>query len=78
MASGVDLIVSFHLDGTCRRGQRCTFAHSWAERLEWICPICTKDGKIDYDSNIIILQYKFIGLYCVADGRTVGEFLETT
>ncbi len=69
----------FHLDGTCRCGQRCTYAHSWDERLEWICPICTKDGKCICDEKWQhILQYKCIGVYVVADGRTVGEFLKTT
>ena len=42
IASGVDKceFCRFHLDGTCRRS-RCTYAHSWGERAEWICPKCT-------------------------------------
>ena len=40
--------------------------------------ICTKDGKIDCDMKWQhILQYKRVGVYSVADGRTVAEFLET-
>ncbi len=80
VASGVDKcdLCHFHLDGTCCRGQCCTYAHSWAERLEWM-PYCTKDGELDCDTKWQhILQYKCIGEYAVTDGRTVGEFLETT
>jgi len=55
------------------------YAHNWAERLEWICPICTKDGEIDCDTKWQhILQYMSIGVYSEADGRTVAEFLEIT
>ena len=38
IASGVDKceLCRHHLDGDCRRGVRCTYAHSWDERLEWI------------------------------------------
>ena len=25
------------------------YAHSWDERLEWICPICTKDDRVERD-----------------------------
>ena len=44
---GVDKcdLCHFHLNGTYRRGSRCTYAHSWAERIEWTCPICIVDGK---------------------------------
>ena len=80
VASGVDKcdLCHFHLNGTCRRGQRCTYAHNWAERLEWICPICTNDGEIDCDTKWQHYKYKRIGVYSVADGRIVAEFLETT
>ena len=47
IASGVDKcdLCRFHLEGSCRRGQRCTYAHSWSERSEWICPVCSKHDK---------------------------------
>ena len=34
---------------TVERGRRCTYAHSWVEGIEWICPTCTVDGKLDCD-----------------------------
>ncbi len=34
-----------HIERYCWRGERCTYAHSWDERLKWICPICTKDNS---------------------------------
>ena len=68
----------FHLKGNCRRGSRCTYAHSWAERIEWTCPICTVDGKLDCDQKWQhILKYRRVGVYTVLDGRTVGEFLKS-
>ena len=80
MCEGVDKcdLCHFHLKGNCRRGSRCTYAHSWAERIEWTCPICTGDGKLDYDQKWQhILKYRCVGMYTVLHGQTVGEFLKS-
>ena len=77
IASGVDKceFCRFHLDGTCRRS-RCTYAHSWGERAEWICPKCTDKEKTECDFKWEhILQYKRLGVYCTGDGRTVADYL---
>ena len=79
-SGGVDKcdLCHFHLKGNCQRGSRCTYAHSWAERIEWTCPICTVDGKLDCDQKWQhILKYRRVGVYTVLDGRTVGEFLKS-
>ena len=78
VASGVDKckLCRFHLEGYCRRGDRCTYAHSWEDRLEWICPTCSKDNKVDCDQKWEhILNYKCVGVFKVLDGRTVSDFL---
>ena len=51
VCGGVDKcdLCYFHLQGNCRWGSCCTYAHSWAERIEWICPICKVDGRLDCD-----------------------------
>ncbi len=33
------------------RGQRRTYAHIWAERLEWICPICSLVPRLPSPGN---------------------------
>ena len=80
MCGGVDKcdLCHFHLEGNCRRGSRCTYAQSWAERIEWTCPICTVDGKLDCDQKWQhILKCRHVGVYTVLDGLTVGEFLKS-
>ena len=80
IASGVDKcdLCRFHLEGSCRRGLRCTYAHGWGERSEWICPICSKQNGIECEHKWDhILQYQRVGIYSVADGRTVAEFLDS-
>ena len=79
IASGVDKceLCRHHLDGDCRRGVRCTYAHSWDERLEWICPTCTNDHKLECDNKWQhILSYKKLGVMVVDDGRSVADFLK--
>ncbi len=67
----------FHLEGTCHRGQRCTYAHSWSERVEWICPKCSKNNEIECEQKWDhIFQYKRVGIFSVTDGRTVAEYLD--
>ena len=77
---GVDKcdLCRFDLDGDgCRRGARCTYAHGWSERVEWICPVCTQLQKMDCESKWQhILKYQRIGVYVVDDGRTVANFLD--
>ena len=36
VSGGIDKcdLCHFHLKGNCRRGSRCTYAHSWAEKIE--------------------------------------------
>ena len=80
IASGVDKcdLCQFHLEGSCRRGLRCTYAHSWSERSEWICPICSKQDEFECQQKWEhTLQYQRVGIYSVADGRTVAEFLDS-
>ena len=56
----------YHLQGSCRRGARCTYAHSWDERLERICQICTKDDRVECDTKWEhILKYIQLGPYQV-------------
>ena len=58
---------------------QCTYAHSWSERSEWICPICSKQDEFECQQKWDhILQYQRVGVYSVADGRTVAEFLDST
>ena len=53
------------------------YAHSWSERSEWICPVCSMHDKIECDQKWEhILQYNRVGIYRVLDGRTVAEFLD--
>ena len=78
VASGVDKceLCRFHLERYCRRGERCTYAHSWEDRLEWISPTCSKDNKVDCDQKWKhILNNKCVGVFKVLDGRTVSDFL---
>ena len=80
IVGGVDKceLCRYHLDGECRRGARCTYAHSWGDRLEWICPSCTKNKKIECESKWQhILSYKNLGVMLVEDGRTVADFLDS-
>ncbi len=36
----------------CRRDSTdCPFAHSWDERLEYICPVCTEDGLTECEKK---------------------------
>ena len=66
------------LKSSLYRGSRCTYAHSWSERIKWTCPICTVDEKLDCDQKWQhILKYRRVGVYTVLDGRTVGEFLKS-
>ena len=52
-------------------------AHSWDERLEWICPIRTKDDRTECDMKWEhVPKYIQLGLYQVENGRTVAKFFE--
>ena len=67
-ASGVDKydLCRFHLEGSYPRGLRCTYAHGWSERSEWICPICSKQDEIECQQKWEhILQYHRVGIYSV-------------
>ena len=55
---------------------RCTYAHSWSEKLEWIGPICSKQDESTKVGPYTPV-YQRVGLYSVADGRTVAEFLDS-
>ncbi len=64
-------------DSGCRRGVRCTYAHGWSDRVEWICPTCTQKQKIECDSKWDhILKYQRIGVFLVDDSRTGANFLD--
>ena len=44
-----------------------------------ICPICSKQDEFECQQKWEhILQYQRVGIYSVADGRTVAEFLDST
>ena len=78
MTENIDTILALALshigpeyNGDCRRGVRCTYAHSWDERLEWICPTCTNNHKLEcHNKWQHILSYKKLGVMVVDDGRS--------
>ena len=73
-----NVMCCYHPQGSYRRGARCTYAHFWDERLEWICPICTKDDKFECDMKWEhILKYIQLGPYQVENGQTVAEFMKS-
>ena len=80
IGSGVDKfdLCRFDLDtSVCRRGARCTYAHGWSDRVEWICPVCTQVRKIACESKWQhILKYQHVGVFVVDDGRTVANYLD--
>ncbi len=61
----------------CRRSSTdCPFAHSWDERLEYICPACTEDGLLEcVKKRQHISNYRLWGIYAIEDGRSVSDYL---
>ena len=63
----------------CRKDSKdCSFAHSWDERLEYICPVCTDDGLTEcLKKRQHMSKYKLWGVYVVEDGRSVSDYLNS-
>ena len=60
----------------CRKDSKdCSFAHSWDERLEYICPVCTDDECLKKRQHMS--KYKLWGVYVVEDGRSVSDYLNS-
>jgi len=67
VASGIDKsdLCHFHLDGTCRCGQRCTYVQNWAERSQ------SQDFAISVEN-----PDRHLSLHCVKVRSVPKEFLQ--